>query len=325
MVLKKTINSLCIFFLLSPATAATALDNVRVAYPSPNTDFWYLGIAQKEGYFKQESLNVEMINMRGDVAVRTALAGEIDFFATAGSALVAAIRGVPIKTLMVLQDEPSWELIAQGDVKSFAQLRGTTVAVMSPEGSISVVTREILRKNGLDLTKDLTLMTMGGEEVRMMALRAKVVSATLVDGGTVAGAKKEGFVSLARASDYIKYPQGGVAATDERIKRDPEKVNRFILAAFKGLRFFMTKKEESITHMMNLVKLKDRETASRIRDVEIKPLRREAFVDEKVLQQFIDFGKGATGVKKDIQIADVYNFSFIKQANERLTASGWRP
>jgi hypothetical protein len=58
-----------------------------------------------------------------------------------------------------------------------------------------------------------------------------------VDGGTVPGAKKEGFVSLARASDYIEYPQGGVATTDERIKRDPEKVNRFILAAFRGCAF----------------------------------------------------------------------------------------
>jgi NitT/TauT family transport system substrate-binding protein len=322
---KKTIKALCIVFLLSVATSAIALDNVRLAYPSPNTDFWYLGIAQTEGYFKQEGLNVELINMRGDVAVRTALAGEIDFFATVGSALVAAIRGVPIKTLMVLQDEPAWELIAQGDVKSIAQLRGTTVAVMSPEGSISVVTREILRKNGLDPAKDLTLMTMGGEDVRMLALRGKVVSATLVEGGTVPGAKKEGFVSLARAADYIKYPQGGIAATEERIKRDPEKVNRFILASLKGLRFYMTKKEESITHMMNLFKLKDRDTASRIRDLEIKPLRREAFVDEKVLSQFIDFGKRATGVKKEIPIGDVYNFSFIQEANERLKASGWRP
>jgi hypothetical protein len=68
MVLKKTINSLCIFFLLSLATSAVALDNVRVAYPSPNTDFWYLGIAQKEDYFKHEGFNVKLINMRGNGA-----------------------------------------------------------------------------------------------------------------------------------------------------------------------------------------------------------------------------------------------------------------
>ena len=40
----------------------------------------YLLVAQKEGYFKSEGLNVEIINMRGELAAKITTIGEIDFF-----------------------------------------------------------------------------------------------------------------------------------------------------------------------------------------------------------------------------------------------------
>ena len=70
-----------------------AIDNLRVAYPSlSSTSVFSLVIAQKEGYFKEEGLNVELLSIRGEIAIRTTLAGDVDFFTNAGSALAAAVR-----------------------------------------------------------------------------------------------------------------------------------------------------------------------------------------------------------------------------------------
>ena len=126
---------------LSGTRPALALDNLRVAYPSMNTSVFSLLIAQKEGYFKEEGLNVELLSIRGEIAIRTTLAGEVDFFTNAGSALAAAVRGVPVKLVTVFQDKPGWDLIAQPDIKSVTQLRGKNIAIMSPEGSLAVVAR----------------------------------------------------------------------------------------------------------------------------------------------------------------------------------------
>ena len=97
---------------LLTAGSAEAIDNIRVAHPSLSASVVCLIIANKEGYYKEEGINVEFLSIRGEIAIRTTLAGEIDFFTNAGSALAAVARNVPVKIIAVLQDKPGWDLIA---------------------------------------------------------------------------------------------------------------------------------------------------------------------------------------------------------------------
>jgi ABC-type nitrate/sulfonate/bicarbonate transport system substrate-binding protein len=228
--------------------ASHALENIRVAYPSMNVSVFCLTIAQREGYLKEEGLNVELLSIRGEIAIRTTLAGEVDFFTNAGSALAAAVRSVPVKIVTVFQDKPSWDLIAQPEIKSVAQLRGKNIAIMSPEGSLAIVSREILRRNGLDPAKDVNLVVMGGDSIRMPALQTRAIQATLFNTGMSIQAQKEGFTKLASASEYANLIEGGLAAAHERIKQNPEKIFRFIRAALKGIQFFVSKREPAIKY-----------------------------------------------------------------------------
>lgn len=321
----RSIFSATVIFLLYCTRLSFALENVRVAYPTMGTGVFYQVVAQKEGYYKEEGLNVELLNVRGEIAIKTALAGEVDLFTNAGSALAGAVRGVPLKILTVIQDKPSWELIVQPQIKSIAQLKGTTIGIMSPEGSLAVVTREILRKNGIDPAKDVNLIVMGGEDVRFMAMKGKAISGTLLAPTSNVRAQKEGFLSLAKASDYTVFLQGGLATTDDRIKRSPEKLGRFLRASQKGHHYFLTKREQSITYIMETLRLKDRELASLIYDIETKNMLREGVTSEKVLQGFIDDMKKTTGVKREITVTDIFDFRFIRKVNEDLKASGWKP
>lgn len=302
-----------------------AAENVRVAYPSMNSSTYCLIIAQKEGYMREEGLNVELLSIRGEIAIRIALAGEIDFFTNAGSALAAAVRGVPVKILAVFQDKPSWDLIAQPNIKSMAQLRGANVAIMSPEGSLAVVAREILKKNGLDPVKDLNLVVMGGDEVRFPAMKAKAIQASLFNTGTSIKAQKEGFTKLASAGDYANLVQGGLATSDEKIKQNPGKLFKFIRASLKGINFFVSKREPAIKYMMDALRLTDRETAHAIYDIESKLILRQGFSEEKILQTIVDDMKRTTKVQREIKTGDAFDLSFVRKANEELKASGWKP
>ncbi|HVH91021.1 MAG TPA: ABC transporter substrate-binding protein, partial [Candidatus Acidoferrum sp.] len=319
LVLVSLIISLC------AAYPARAIENVRVAYPSMSTSVFCLIIAQKEGYLKEEGLDAQLLSIRGEIAIRTTLAGEVDFFTNAGSALAAAVRGVPVKIVTVFQDKPGWDLIAQPDIKSVAQLRGKNIAVMSPEGSLAVVAREILRKNGIDPTKDVNLVTMGGDEVRFPALQTKSIQATLFNTAMSLKAQKEGFTKLALASDYANLIEGGLSTSNDRIKQGPDKIFRFIRASLKGLNFFVTKKEPSIKYMTEALRMNDRELVNAIYDIQAKLVLRDGFTDDKVLQSMIDEMKKTTKVQRDIKISDVFDLTFVKKANEELKTSGWKP
>lgn len=313
-----------LFFLLLPPPAR-ALENVRVAYPSMNSSVYCLLIAQKEGYLREEGLNVELLSIRGEIAIRTVLAGEVDYFTNAGSALAAAVRGVPVKIVTVFQDKPSWDLIAQPNIKSIAQLRGQNVAIMSPEGSLAVVAREILRQNGLDPVKDVNLVVMGGDEVRLPAMKGKVIQASLFNTGASIKAQKDGFVKLASAGDYANLIQGGLATSDDKIKQNPGKILRLVRAGLKGIRFFAARREPSIKYTMDALRLGDRETAEAIYDIESKLVLGEGLSAEKTLQSMIDDMRRTTKTQREIKTGDVFDLSFVKKANEDLKASGWRP
>ena len=312
-------------FSLVAVDSSLAIDNLRVAYPSLNISVFALIIAQKEGYMKEEGLNVELLSIRGEIAIRTTLAGDVDFFTNAGSALAAAVRGIPVKLVTVFQDKPGWDLIAQPGIKSIAQLRGKNIAIMSPEGSLAVVAREILRKNGLDPAKDVNLVVMGGDSVRFPALQTKAIHATLFNTGMSVRAQKEGFTKLGNASEYANLIEGGLATSSDKIKQNPEKIFRLVRGAIKGMSYFVGKREPALNYMMDALRLKDRELAAAIYDIQTKLVLREGFSDDKALQGIIEDMKRTTKVQRDIKVGDVFDLSFVKKANEELKTSGWRP
>ena len=316
---------ICWMFLLVALDSSRAIENVRVAYPSMNTSVFCLIIAQKEGYLKEEGLDAQLLSIRGEIAIRTTLAGEVDFFTNAGSALAAAVRAVPVKIVTVFQDKPGWDLIAQPDIRSVAQLRGKNIAIMSPEGSLAVVAREILRKNGIDPTKEVNLVVMGGDEVRFPALQTKSIQATLFNTAMSIRAQKEGFTKLAVASDYANLIEGGFATSNDRIKQNPEKIFRLIRAALKGIHFFVNKKEPAIKYMMEALRMKDRELVNTIYDIQSKLVLRDGFTDDKVLQSMIESMKQTTKVQREIKVSDIFDLTFVKKTNEELKSSGWKP
>ena len=313
-------------FVFAPGSAHAA-DNVRVATASlTSPSVLYLLVAQKEGYFKNEGLNVEILNIRGELAAKITSVGEIDFFTQGFSGLNAAVRGLPLKILLVADEKPDWDFIVQPQIKSFAQLKGAAVGILSIGGTVAVVTREILRRNNLDPAKDVNLMVMGGNDMRFISLKGKVIQATLLDAANSYRAQKEGFTKLAASGDYVsEYFSGGLVTSADRIKQAPDKIARFMTGALKGYLFFTTRREPSINYMMQFLKSKDRDSISAIYDASVKVMTRDGAVEEKVLQAVIEDAQRSAGVKKDFRTADYFDFSFLRKARDQLKVSGWRP
>src|SRR5262249_25228450 len=91
---------LLLIALTSPS-ASSAIEKVRIAYPYLSSSVFYLAIAQHEGYYTEEGLSAELVSIRGDIAIKAALTGDVDVFTTAAGAVVAGIRGLPVKVIAV--------------------------------------------------------------------------------------------------------------------------------------------------------------------------------------------------------------------------------
>lgn len=77
--------------------------------------------------------------------------------------------------------------------------------------------------------------------------------------------------------------------------------------------------------MMEALRMKDRDMAEKIYQIQNRLLLKDGYSEERVLQAMIDDMKKTTKVQRDIKVADIFDLTFVKRAGEDLKASGWNP
>src|SRR5690348_10248512 len=154
-------------------------------------------IAEEQGFYKDESVNVEFVVMPTGAGVQALIAGDVDASQILGLTLRAAInRGAPLKIVMVFNDRPTYSLMSRKDVTSPDELKGKIIASSSPGASSDVLLQRWLTRNKLAPRKDLTIVYIGATAITYQALvRGSVAAAVLVPPFD-ARAKTEGFYEL---------------------------------------------------------------------------------------------------------------------------------
>ena len=75
-------------------------------------------IAQKRGFYTEEGLSVEIILMAGLTSTRALIGNSVEFGSASNP--TAAVQGAKLKILMVFNDKPPGEFMAQPRFKSMA-------------------------------------------------------------------------------------------------------------------------------------------------------------------------------------------------------------
>src|SRR6266498_1636547 len=109
--------------------AAAQMRNVRVCTPGLSPAFTYLNVAQERGYFAQEKLHVEILAARGQLCITALLAEQIGF-TTNPTAFDLMVEGkLKGKVLYNAARGLAHRLIVAPDIKSYADLKGKTLAI----------------------------------------------------------------------------------------------------------------------------------------------------------------------------------------------------
>ena len=295
------------------------LKKVTLSVPSIGTNSMLFGLAAEKGFFREQGLEVEQINMRGSLGVKALISGDVGYSAASGSTITAALRGLKVKLVTLLAPSPIFRMIAQKDIKSIKDLKGKVVGLSSRGGTLDHLTRIMLEKNGLVPDKDVTLVVVGGQQVLWNAIRTDRIAAALINlpGYLILG--KEGFTDLGAARDYFAFhPTGGLGVSDEKIAKERDQVVSFLQATLKARRLYVSDRKAGIEALLKFGGLTDESLAADTYEEYRRDLSPDGLADENWMKQAMGFILKVTKTKKQMTPAQVFDFSLTRDALARV-------
>jgi ABC-type nitrate/sulfonate/bicarbonate transport system substrate-binding protein len=313
---KMGLSSLVLLFAIFAASPVPAqLKKIRFSASSIAVTELQFKIAQLKGFYRDEGLDLETILIRGAVGLQALLGGSVDYSSAAGALIAAAVRGVPVKLVLIVNTKPQFDLVGQPEIKTIQQLKGKFIGISSRGGAVDLLTQLILTKNGVTPNKDATLLVIGTPEELALALRTGRIAACLLTPPRQIILYREGFSKLAYSGDYLTaYPSGGIGATDEKIKTNPAEVLAFVRASLRGLQYYTQNRADSIEMLSRHLGIKDPSLVGEAYDLHISRLGAIGTLDDAWMRGAIDFTKKSLGVTKDIPSNQVFDFSFVEKA-----------
>lgn len=309
--------------LAAPASA----QKVRVSHPTLAADQAYFFVALDKGYYKQEGLDVEVLQAGGGVSTPALVSGDLQFSNSAGAAISAILRGARLKVIMVNADRTPFQIwSASPSVTKFADLRGKPIGIISRGDTGEIAIRYYL--NAQNLPKDYVSFTpLGNIAARLAAAANGSFPAILLEPLDVEQVKAANLGERVRLlvdlAKEFKMPVTGLAASDKLLQENPELVRKFVKATLKGLRYAQENPEGTI------------EVLTRF----LKATREQVIVDFQQVQRTMTDGtipdslqKADTLLRADMlgvpadkaTSIQVFRFDFVNAAKQQLVKEGWK-
>lgn len=307
------ITSLFVAFRLEAAEKITIAHSAQL---SATVAPLFYGIDR--GFFRDENIDLEYRVLRTDIGVKAILNNEIDYLYSAGTAIRASIRGLPIRALSYDLERLPHFLMGRPGVRGANDLRGKIIGVSSFGASGDIAARACLRSMGIDLKKDVTIVSMGSDAIRYSAIKAGSVEAIIVPLPRNILLKKEGFNELCYAGRLFKGAVGGLVATIERIRSKPEQAKAVLRGMLKTYRSLKVDRKDFVAFLVSRLKL-ERDVADETAAVMIEGQTKNGMIDETDLQAIIEAERQIVQVDKLIKVSDVADYSLIREilSNEK--------
>jgi ABC-type nitrate/sulfonate/bicarbonate transport system substrate-binding protein len=308
-----TVLAFVVLLALRPAPEAQA-ENVKIGIPSLSVTTMPLAVAKEQGFFQKEGLNVDIIMMPASLNIKVLLSGEIQYAATVGSAVVAAVRGISTRVVMCFVDRPLLDLVATPDIRSLSDLRGKLLGISSRGGLHDVSIRAILTQSGI-APAQVTLLAVGTQGSMLTALKAGRISAGMLNPPQNFIAYREGLKHLAFAGNYVRLPSTGLVTLKDTLDRSPDQVRRMIRALTRARAFARENKAPTVTILKRFLRMDDEDLAAKIYDYHKRAETPDGKIDAALAGETIRDTRQAEGITRDIPVNQVFDFSYLDSAN----------
>ena len=223
--------------LLSPAAmAASDKDKVTIAVGGKNL-FYYLPltIAERKGFFKEEGVNVEIIDFAGgSKALQAVVGGSADVVSGAYEHTISLQGKKQFFTAFVQQARAPQIVLAVStktmpNYTSIADLKGKKIGVTAPGSSTNMVASFVLDGAGLKST-DVSFVGVGAGAGAVAAMRAGQIDAISNLDPVISTLEKDGSIKVVTDTSKIEatrklfggdMPAGCLYASEEFLEEEP--------------------------------------------------------------------------------------------------------
>ena len=302
------IASALLLCVAAPPAARAQTQKIRLSYSSRSNSVTPFQLAAVKGFYREEGLDVEMIQVNPRLGAMAVMNGDLDFTTTFGSTLRGVLQGLPLKFVAVSVKKSEHFLITRRDIKDVQDLKGKKIAVSTLLGTDQTAAEEIMRSKGFNPAL-VQPIAVGDAPMRAQALRTGLVDASSISSPHDMMLKEEGFTVLGGPED-VKYalPTSGVAVGVKYLQEKPQVVKQFIRALLKAHRFVFENRADTIQIMMRWLS-QTPEVAAHSYQLEIVSLARNGEITDYEWERL-------TEAKKPL--AEVRDFTLLRQAQKEL-------
>ena len=304
---------------IAPLADAATLERVRIGYSVGGLIPFPLIVAKENHFFEQAGFDVELINIPPTIAVTALVSGDLQFVIFAGTTLNAAVRGLPVKLVMVYNDRPLFSLMSKPEIRAIKELKGKVLGVATLTSGESFLSRRLLKDAGVDADKEMTLRVIGNTPDRLQALRAGAVDATTLTTPVDIIAERMGLRRLAFMGDTLESINGGFGVSERWLQQRPDQIRKMIAVAFRGMSHARTQRQESISLIMSKWKL-EREVAEKVFDSTIKTWAENGIASDQALQAGIEESLKVSNSKQVVPLSRVADFTIAREVYRDLKA-----
>ena len=232
--------------LASPITPSHAQERVRIGVSSRGFGSLPLFIAEKKGFYAKYGFRPEIVLLRSSVAVPALLSGDLDYYNGFQPAVSAALRGIPIKLVMMGAEKVIFMILVKPEVKSLKDLTGKTIGVSSAGSTIHLSLLTILNQFRIDATKDVKILPAGDVRSQLAAMQAGRIDAAYHGPPLDTLGTAMGYKILLWDKDHVDIPISGLDVSEQKLQKSPDQVKRMIKALIESQRFIRSQKDESV-------------------------------------------------------------------------------
>ena len=319
----RSVIAACLFSLILfvPVTIRaqekSASDKVRIAVATSSLAFLVPFVSKDRGLYAKHGTEVEIIQMRPNVAMAALISGDIDYVELIGSIIRGAAKGLPVRAISTGIKAPFFSFVAQNKYKSMKDLKGAVIGMTSIGGTNHVSTRITLRQFGLDPEKDVKLLAIGDEKLMYDAFKIGRVDAIVVAPPFSVQLKREGLPLLAHTAEYVTIPFSGLGTTIERIKSNRAQIKRLLKAEIEALRYIQGNAAgttEVIRKRFNM----DEKLARESYDVVVNAFSRDGRVPLEGVDILLQIEKDAKQIPPTVTPQMVVEQSLVEEALKEL-------
>lgn len=219
-------------------------------------------IAQAQGYFKDEGLDVSIANFQSGVkTMQAVLGGSADAgIGSYGHTITMAAKGQKVRAFVSYLRCPGYSLLVRkgSSVAAVKDLKGMKIGVTSPGSSTHQSLNYLMIKAGLTPT-DYTPVSVGNSAGSVAAVKNGKIDATIVveplASLLVSGGDATMLLDMRTEQGNVAafggpYPEGSLYTTDDFIKANPRTVQAMTNAVVRANKWLQTATAQQVVNAL---------------------------------------------------------------------------